>query len=100
MNPTAMSAVINGKRYDTETATLLAGDDYWDGHNYERRGTNTFLYRTAKGAYFTVLLTQWQGQRDTLTPISQADAMELWEGLPEHRVEFAEAFPGVTVEEA
>ena len=41
-----MTAVIGGKRYNTQTATVIASDEYWDGSNYERRGTNTHLYRT------------------------------------------------------
>lgn len=98
MRPREMTRIVDRIRYSTETATLLAGDDYWDGHNFERRGTNTFLYRTPKGAYFTVNLTQWQGQQDALTPIDLSEAIELYEGpCSEHRVEYAEAFPGVEV---
>lgn len=100
MGPIKMSEVIGGKRYSTETAALLAGNDYWDGSNWERIGRNTYLYRTAKGAYFVTQLTQWQGERDTLEPIPLAEAQELFESLPEKRVTYEEAFPGVTVEEA
>jgi len=95
-----MSKVVRGKRYDTETATLLASDAYWDGHNWERHGRNTFLYRTPKGAYFAVYQTLWQGERDTLSPISQAEAMDLFEGMPEQVVTFEQAFPGVEVQAA
>ena len=99
--PTKFSRIADRKRYDVETATLITADDYWDGHNYERRGRQTFLYKTPKGAYFTVTLTQWQGEHDTLTPVSEGEAIELYEGrLTEHRVEYAEAFPGVVVEDA
>lgn len=52
MKPLPMEAIIGGKRYRTETATLIASDAYWDGHNWERAGTNTFLFRTARGNYF------------------------------------------------
>jgi len=51
------------------TATLLAGDDWWDGHNWERQGRNTCLYRTPRGAYFTVTFSQWQGEGDRLDPV-------------------------------
>ena len=74
--PTKFSKIIERKRYDVETATLIAGDDYWDGHNFERHGRNTFLYRTPNGAYFEVTLTQWQGERDTLIAISQDESIE------------------------
>ncbi len=93
--------IIGKKRYSVKTATLIASDAYWDGHNHERHGRNTFLYRTPRGAYFTVNLTQWQGEQDTLSPITQDEAIELYEGpLSEHEVDYAEAFPSVTVEDA
>ena len=99
--PTKFSRIVDRKRYDVETATLITADDYWDGHNYERHGRQTFLYRTPKGAFFTVTRTQWQGEQDTLTPIAEGEAIELYEGqLTEHRVDYADAFPGVTVEDA
>jgi hypothetical protein len=92
---------VDHKRYSTETATLLADDEYWDGHNFEHNGRNEFLYRTPNGAYFTVNLTQWQGERDTLTPITLQEAIELYEGsLTEHRVNYQEAFPSVKIAEA
>lgn len=101
MKPKSMSRIVNRTRYNTETAQLVASDAYWDGHNFERRGRNMFLYRTPKGAYFTVTQTQWQGERDTLEPVMQDEAIELWEGpLTEHTVDFKTAFPGVPVDEA
>ena len=99
--PTNMTRIVDRKRYDVSTATLLASDAYWDGHNFERRGRNTFLYRTPKGAYFTVNLTQWQGEQDTLEPVDLDTAIGLFEGpLTEHEVEYGAAFPAVTVEDA
>ncbi len=101
MKPTAMTQVIGRKRYNTETATLLASDAYWDGHNFERGGRNSFLFRTPKDRYFLQIRTCWQGEHDHLRPVSQEEAIELWEGpLREHEVEFEEAFPGVEIEEA
>jgi hypothetical protein len=101
MNPRDMKQIIDGKRYNTKTATLLAGNDYWDGHNFERSGRQTFLFRTANGAYFAQHLTQWQGERDRLEPLGLTDARALYEGqLTEHRVEWEEAFPGCVLEEA
>jgi len=92
--------VIGGKRYKTADSIEIADDAYWDGHNYERRGRNRFLFRTKNGNYFTVTRTQWQGERDTLTPLSQDDAIKVWEELPEHPVSFEVVFPGVQVEDA
>jgi hypothetical protein len=78
MDTVKMSEVIRGKRYRTETATLLASDLYWDSHSWERRGRNRFLYRTPNGSYFLVTRTQWQGEHDPdLRPVSREEAMEL-----------------------
>ena len=97
--PEKFSTIINRKKYNTETATLIADDEYWDGSNFERNGRNCFLYRTPNGAYFTVNLTQWQGERNTLTPVTQEGAKDLYEQLPEHEQDFEAAF-GVKPEEA
>uniref|UniRef100_A0A6H1ZBN7 Uncharacterized protein n=1 Tax=viral metagenome TaxID=1070528 RepID=A0A6H1ZBN7_9ZZZZ len=99
--PEKFTKIIGRKRYSVQTATLIASDAYWDGHNFERRGRNTWLYRTPGGAYFTVNLTQWQGERDTLIPLSQEDAIELYEQLDDtNAVPFGKAFPGVEVVDA
>jgi len=99
--PTDFTRIVNRTRYSVQTATLIAGDDYWDGHNFERHGRNTFLYRTKNGNYFTVTLTCWQGESNTLTPVSQDEAIELYESsLTEHEVTYAEAFPGIEVVDA
>ena len=99
--PEKFSRIIDRKKYSVATATLIADDVYWDGHNFERQGRNEFLYRTPNGAYFTVNLTQWQGERDTLTPVTLEAAIELYEGsLTEHHVKYAEAFPDVEVKDA
>lgn len=100
MQPRNLKKVINRKLYNTETAVLLAGNDYWDGNNWERSGRNTFLYRTKKGAYFAVHLTCWQGEADHIEPITEGEAVELFEGMREQRVSHEDAFPGVEVEEA
>ena len=94
--PENFSAIVDRKKYSTKTATLLCGDDYWDGHNHERRGTQTFLYRTPKGSYFRVHLTQWQGQRDRIEPCDEAAAVAFYEECPPdcQRVPYADAPPG------
>lgn len=96
---TNLQRVLGGKRYNVATATLLASDEYWDGHSFERDFRNTFLYKTRGGAYFRVDVNQWQGERDTITPLSRDEARELYENLPVQEVEYEEAFDTV-VEEA
>ncbi len=98
--PEKLSQVIDGKKYSVEKATLLAGNDYWDGHNFERSGTNCFLYRTPKGAYFTVNMSQWEGSNTHIEPLTIEEAKELFEQLREKGVEYEEAFPGVEVPDA
>ena len=99
--PEDMTVIIDRKRYSTRTATLLAGNDHWDGSNYERSGTNTFLYRTPKGAYFAVHLTCWQGERDNIEPLTVDEAVSMFEqDMTERRVAYADAFPDVVIEDA
>lgn len=99
--PEKFTRIVDRKRYDVGTATLLASDAYWDGHNWERHGRNTFLYRTPRGNYFYVCLSQWQGEHDTLNPISQDEAIDLYEHtLSEHAEPYKVAFPDVQVIDA
>jgi hypothetical protein len=99
--PKDLTRIVDKKRYSVEKSTLIAGDDYYDGHNFERHGRNCFLYKTANGNYFTVNLTQWQGEETSLIPVSLDEAIELYENsLREHEIPYAEAFPGVKVTEA
>jgi hypothetical protein len=100
MKPISMTEIIDGKRYSTDTAALLAGDDYWDGRNFERSGTNCFLYKTPKGSYFTLSLTRWEGQCDTILPCDTVEARELFEGMRNKRVSYEEAFPGYEIRDA
>ena len=100
-SPKEFERIINSMRYSVENAALVASDAYWDGHNFERKGRNTFLYRTKNGAFFTVKLTKWEGEQDTLTPVCGNDATDLYEyDLTEHEMEYAEAFPDVEVRDA
>jgi len=88
-----MKAIIGGKTYNTATATLIAGDDYWDGNNSTRSGRNTHLYESPKGQFFLVTGTQWQGEQDSLSLCTSAEAKDFWESVPEEeRAEYATAF--------
>jgi len=99
--PEDFTRIIDRKRYSTATATLIASDAYWDGHNFERQMRNTFLYKTPRGAFFVLNLTRWEGERDSLQPISEEDAIELYEiQLSEHEVAYEKAFPGIEIENA
>lgn len=93
--------IVDKVRYSVKDSTLIADNAYWDGHNFERQGRNTFLYRGKNGRYFAVHLTQWQGERDTLEPLSQDEAIRLYEELDDSdAVPFEDAFPSVEVKNA
>lgn len=102
MNPPEnFKRIVNGLRYSVENATLIASDAYWDGNNWERKGRNQFLYKTSNGRFFVVKLTQWQGEKDALIPVEEDQAILMYENdLPEHEVEYEEAFPDIPVEDA
>ncbi|MBK8880738.1 MAG: hypothetical protein IPN74_20195 [Haliscomenobacter sp.] len=87
-----MQQIIEGKRYDTETADEVCSDKYWDGSNHDRNGRNRTLYKTPKGAFFVHHETRWQGERDHLEAVSETFAKELYERLPERKITFVEAF--------
>ena len=95
-----MSKVVDGKRYSTETATVIASNDYFDGYNYERNGRNCFLMRTPHGRYFKVNMSRWQDELNKLVPIDEDEAIKLYERLSEYTCEYEDAFPNQKVEEA
>lgn len=94
-----MQQIVNGLKYDTETAALVASDRFWDGRNYERSGRNTYLYQTKAGRFFLYHTTQWVNERDHIEPVSPEEARQYFEDLPEHKMDYAEAF-GEEPEEA
>lgn len=100
MQPKNMIRIIGRKRYNTQTSLLICGDDYWDGNNYERRGTNTFLFLAGNGDYFFQHLTQWQGSHDTLEVVSQDAALEFYgqcQNWDTCRVDDETAFPNIDI---
>ena len=87
-----MERVVDGKRYSTDAAELIASDRYWDGSNFERSGRTTYLYKTAKGAFFTHTTTMWLGERESIEVVDAVEAAILYEGFPEQEMGYAEAF--------
>ena len=94
-----MQQIVNGLIYDTEKADLVASNEYWDGHNWERDGRNTYLYRTKAGRFFLHHTTLWQSERDRIEPVGLEEAKQYYEDLPEHEMTYEEAF-GEAPEEA
>ena len=94
-----MSQIVGGKKYNTEKATLVASNEYWDGRNWERRGRNKHLYKTPKGAFFVLYSSLNAGERNYIEPVGEDEAKWLYEILPEHGISYEEAF-GEDPEEA
>lgn len=80
-----MERIIDGKRYSTDTAALVAADT---------RVGDTYLYKTPKGAFFI-----WETIGDTLTPCTEAEAKNQYGKMPEYVMPYADAF-GIEPEEA
>lgn len=78
-----MRVLYDGKIYDTDTATEIANDRFWD----------TLLYRTTKGNYFSHRNSIYQPDKDTIKPLTPDEAKRIFSQLPE-QIEFEAAFPG------
>ena len=87
-----MDQIVNGLQYNTETATRVAHDRYFDGSNWERHCRNTYLYKTKNGRFFLHHTTLWQGELDRIVPVNADEAQRYYERLPEHEMSYAEAF--------
>lgn len=94
-----MEQIINGLKYSTENAALVASDHYFDGSNWDRNGRNTYLYKTAKGRFFLHHTSMWQGERDTIEPVEEEDARTIYERLPVQEMSYVDTF-GEEPEEA
>jgi hypothetical protein len=70
----AVKRIINGKSYDTDTATLVASGDH--GHELSMAGWQ--LYRTRQGAFFEVVLDHDGGLQD-FRPLTDQEAYAFME---------------------
>jgi hypothetical protein len=84
--------IIDGKLYNTETATALADNEFADGANRMNVGRSTTLYKTRKGAYFAEHCTCWQGEHDTIEVLTLEEAKSLYEGLRNQYTSYVLAF--------
>jgi hypothetical protein len=100
MQPESMLSVVAGRRYRTDTATLIAHDEYWNGYNCEQAGRNTFLFRTPKGNFFAQYQTLLPGEVNRIIPLDTTEAMALYQSLRKKEVPFRVVFPDVKVADA
>lgn len=67
-----MKAIINGKRYDTEKAELVASDSY--GFSSDFQSWEEELYRTPRGSWFL-----W-GEGGPMTKYAESSGQNSWGG--------------------
>jgi hypothetical protein len=91
--------VVTGKRYRTDTATLIAHDEYWNGYNCEQGGRNTFLFRTPRGNFFAQYQSLLPGEINKIVPLEIKEAIALYQSLHEKEVPFRVVFPDVKAED-
>lgn len=99
MKPYDIDTIINQKRFRTSSSTLIAHDAFRDDRgSYEREGTNKFLYRTQRGAYWIV---EQRGRgRAQCEELDVDGALNAYELLEVKAEPFGDAFPGVEVQTA
>ena len=87
-----MRKIVDGLRYNTETAVVIAHNEHWGGQNRKEKYETMYLYRTKKGNYFGVMSSSPKNKIAELTPFATASAMCMWGVLGKHLVEFENAF--------
>ena len=94
-----MRIVVERKLYDTETAELVADNEFANGSNRLNTGRASNLYRTRKGNFFSFHETCWQGEHNSIHPLMVDEAKDMYESLPNHSMSWEQAF-GEPPEEA
>ncbi|MFH1491435.1 MAG: hypothetical protein ABII06_21205 [Pseudomonadota bacterium] len=93
-----MKKVIGGKMYDTEKAERIGHNEFADGTNRMPHGRCTSIYKTAKGKFFMHCETCWQGEHDSIAPLTKQEAKDEYEHMI-NQVDYVDAF-GEEPEEA
>jgi hypothetical protein len=99
LKPRNIDTVVNGKRYQTEKATLIASNIHWNGRDYRVGGKNTYLFRTPNDNYFVQYESDNANEPDRIVPLNVDEAREQYAKLPSEKMPFLEAFPGTKFEE-
>jgi len=83
--------VINGKRYDTDTARLVAHDQMFPV--WYRAARCTYLYVTKKGNFFLYKISPVQGELpEDIIPIATDEAKKWYGELPFAELDYEDAF--------
>ena len=90
---TDIRQIIAGKTYNTKTATLICSNEYWDGSNFERGGSNIHMYKSPKGKFFFGHSSMWEGSRPYIELVNESGAKEFYEACSSCQdVEYKTAF--------
>jgi len=76
-----MKKVIGGKLYDTSTAEAIADNEFSDGSNKMPGGRCSTLYKTQRGNFFVHHETCWQGEHDSIEPLTKGEAIDFFENI-------------------
>jgi len=86
-----MVRVINGKKYDTDTASLVAHDQIFP--MWYRAARHKYLYVTKKGNFFLYSVSPVQGEiSDLITPLTREEAKRYYDELPFVEMDYEDAF--------
>lgn len=96
-----LEAVIGGRRYRTDGATLIARERWPDEEKPKDGGlATTLLFRTGGGRYFRQIQSHSTIIRDQIEPVTLDEARNEYLGMPVKELPLAEAFPDLEIEEA
>ena len=103
-----MKKVVNGKRYDTNTATRVASDsyanygdfDHWSEEIYLTQKGNWFLYGegNAMSPYARCTGQNEVSGGSTIIPLTEGEALAWLEAHTEDSEAYEEYFTGIVVE--
>ncbi len=100
MGPLRMTALIGGKRYSTDTSTLLAQGDYTGGPEWVPQEKRTFLFRTKDGRFFAQhrahpSTQNVHNERYWVEPLAEIEAIPMYWELDEKSADFDTAFASI-----
>ncbi len=96
-----LDMIVHGRRYRTESATVIARQRFpGEKEGADAALATTLLFRTAKGNYFRQIQSHNAIIRDQIEPVNRDEAMKEYLSMPVQEMTVAEAFPGMNVEEA
>ena len=85
-----MKVPNGGLLYDTDASTEIASN----------RGWTSSLRKTDNGHYFVYYTSRYGSGPDRIKPLSEEQAQQFYQYLPEQVVEFDDAFPDAVIEHA